>query len=142
MAARLVVLGAPEMAARLSLLASRFSERIPGALYRQGQRIMARSQKEFVPVDLGVLKGSGIVSQPRQEGRQWVVELGFGGAASAYALAIHEHPSEHSPPSWGGQVTFSPPGHGVKYLERPLMEASATFAQDLAADMGEFGQGA
>lgn len=109
---------------------------VGAALYRQAQKIMANSKERYVPVDLGTLKSSGKVHPPQYVGRSVSVELSYGDAASAYALAIHEHPSKHSPPSWQGvQVKFSPSGTGVKYLERPLMAAIPTLPQELARDL-------
>lgn len=121
----------------LKRIEQRFSTTvIGGALYRQAQRIMAESKERFVPVDLGTLKSSGKVHPPKYSGRTVTVELSYGDAASAYALAVHEHPSRHSPPSWqGAQITFSPSGTGPKYLERPLMAAVPTLAQELARDL-------
>ena len=117
-------------------LERRFGTRVAGALFRRGQAIMADSKERYVPVDLGTLKSSGHVSLPYYVGRKVTVELSYGGAAAAYALAVHEHPSKHSPPSWqGAQVTFSPSGTGPKYLERPMMAALPTLAHEIARDL-------
>jgi hypothetical protein len=62
---------------------------LSAALYQQGLAIMSESQRE-VPVDTGVLRASGRVAQPRVEGSRVTVELGYGGAASAYAWPQHE----------------------------------------------------
>jgi len=121
---------------RLLALEAKFGTMVAGALYRRAQRIMADSKENYVPVDLSTLKNSGQVSPPYYLGRQVTVELSYGGAAAAYALAVHEHPSKYSPPSWQGvQVTFSPSGTGPKYLERPLMAAVSTLPADLAKDL-------
>lgn len=121
----------------LQRIANRYGTTVIGAaLYRRGQAIMADSKERYVPVDLGPLKASGKVHPPEYLGRRVTVELSYGDAATAYALAVHEHPSKHSPPSWQGvQVQFSPSGTGPKYLERPLMAAVPTLARDLAADL-------
>jgi hypothetical protein len=117
-------------------LRTRFGKHVDGALYRVGEQIMSDAKQHYVPVDLGPLKNSGFVDRPVHEGRKTIVRLSFGGAASAYALAIHEHPSQYSPPSWKGViVTFSPTGTGPKYLERPLMAKVATMATDIAQDL-------
>lgn len=109
---------------------------VGAALYRQAQKIMAVSKEKYVPVDLGPLKASGKVHPPTYVGRSCTVELSYGDAAMAYALAVHEHPSKYSPPSWQGvQVQFSPSGTGPKYLERPLMDAIPTLPQALARDL-------
>lgn len=109
---------------------------VAGALYRQAQKIMAISKEKYVPVDLGPLKASGKVHPPKYAGRSCTVELSYGDASMAYALAVHEHPSKYSPPSWQGvQVKFSPSGTGPKYLERPLMAAIPTLPAALARDL-------
>jgi len=122
----------------LAKLARRFGDRVAAALYRRAEVVMADSKANYVPVDLGPLKNSGKVFPPERSGRRISVALAFGDAASAYALAVHEHPSDYSPPSWmknPGAVTFSPSGHGPKYLEKPLFAHAATMAVDLAADL-------
>lgn len=121
----------------LERLANKFGTTVIGAaLYRRGQAIMADSKENYVPVDLGPLKASGKVHRPQYAGRRVTVELSYGDAAAAYALAVHEHPSKHSPPSWQGvQVQFSPSGTGPKYLEKPLMAAIPTLPQELARDL-------
>lgn len=122
--------------AKLRRLAQRYPDRIMRAVYRRAEAIMTRSKAEFVPVDHGVLRSSGHVNQVMRQGRLVSVSMSYGGAAKAYAIAVHEHPSKYSPPSWRGNVvTFSPAGRGPKYLERPLFEALRTMAADLAADL-------
>lgn len=78
--------------------------------YESANLVMAASQ-EIVPVDLGTLKGSGVVLAPEWRGSTCVVELGYGGAASAYAARQHE------------DLTYRhKPGQSAKYLERPMLE--------------------
>lgn len=123
---------------RIDRVVNRFGDRLITALYRRAEMIMTVSKRDFVPVDMGTLRASGHVSPPERRGREISVTLAYGGAASAYALAVHEHPSRYSPPSWKAakNVRFSPTGHGPKYLERPLMAAVGTLAADLASDLG------
>lgn len=122
---------------QLDKLAAKYGSTLIGAaLYRRAQGIMADSKEHYVPVDLGTLKSTGKVHPPEYLGRQVTVALTYGDAATAYALAVHEHPSKYSPPSWQGtQVTFSPSGTGPKYLEKPLMAAVPTLPHELAADL-------
>jgi hypothetical protein len=99
---------------------------------------MTRSKKDFVPVADSTLQGTGHVRLAKVKIE---ANLVYGGPAAPYALAVHEHLSKHSPPSWqtaersGGGVRFNPPGRGPKYLEKPLMEARRTLARDLARDL-------
>jgi hypothetical protein len=52
------------------------------------------------------------------------VVLGAGGPAEPYALAVHEHLSKYSPPSWQGKpiLNWHLAGTGPKYLENPVNE--------------------
>jgi hypothetical protein len=60
------------------------------ALYAEANRALNIS-RPLVPVDTGVLRGSGVVLQPeRMSGRVRVV-FGYGGAAKAYAVVQHEN---------------------------------------------------
>lgn len=108
--------------------------RIPQALRAEAENVMTDSKKNYVPVDKGALRSSGKVGKVDRSGNNFKVELSYGGIAAPYALAIHEHLSQHSPPSWKAaqSVTFHPQGHGPKYLETPLKNKQSTLAQDLA----------
>ena len=110
------------------------------ALYAEAEGIMADSKEHYVPVDFGVLRDSGTVEEPviepTAEGTVISVTMGYGGAAAAYALAVHEHPSGFDPPSW--QVAMAT-GHGVhftvggpKYLELPFNDAASHLDERLA----------
>jgi hypothetical protein len=128
--------GEADVRAKIKAIAQQYPRRIAGALYRRAGYVMTDSQANYVPVDLAALRDSGFVLKPVRTGPNISVVLGFGGPASAYAIAVHEHPSSFDPPSWKGtQVTFSPSGHGPKYLEKPLYKAAATLQADLARDL-------
>lgn len=68
-------------------------------LFALGNNIMTEA-KQRTPVDMGILRASGYV-EARQDG---MVELGFGGAAGAYAVKQHEDLSLNHP--GGGQAKF------------------------------------
>ncbi len=137
----LTLRGGPELVRALQALGERGKQAGAGALFREAERIMTRSKEEFVPVDDSPLKNSGHVEMPEITGDLITVTMGYGGAAVAYALAVHEHLSEHSPASWekaeaaGHPVTFHPTGHGPKYLELPLNDARSGFDARVAADL-------
>lgn len=91
------------------------------ALHEEAMIIMAESQRR-VPVDTGTLRRSGRVLPPHIQGGSMVVELGYGGAASSYAMEQHENPNyRHSN------------GHTWKYLEGPVRERMPDIAQSLTA---------
>lgn len=82
---------------------------IAAGLYQEAELVMTEAKKQ-VPVDTGTLKNSGHVQRPVISGDEISVTLGFGGAASDYALIQHEDLSlKH------------PHGGNAKYLERPFL---------------------
>ena len=115
--------GAKEVKAVLARLIARAPQELGGALYREAESIMT-SAKAITPVDTGVLKGSGHVQIPKVLGTQVSVELGFGGAASGYAVYVHEDPNaRHTPPTQ------------YKYLEQPVRAAESGMLARLAKDL-------
>ena len=117
------------------------------ALFAEAGDIMDESEK-IVPLAPGggTLKGSQFTERPVTRGGKVMVEMGYGGAAAAYALAVHEHPSKHSPPSWfaagpaapggsapSGVIHWSRPGSGPKFLERPVLAAEKGFGRRIGA---------
>ena len=77
------------------------------ALNASGEMVMTISKRDFVPVQTGLLQGSGFVDEAEQQGDMVVTTLGYGGAAREYAVAVHE-----APPEWGQGKN--------KYLSKPL----------------------
>lgn len=63
-------------------------EAVAGALYVAGNVVMTEAKRR-APLDTGVLRASGYVTLP-EAGEKPKVEVGFGGAAAAYALVQHE----------------------------------------------------
>jgi hypothetical protein len=88
------------------------------------------------PVRFGVLKASHEVVFER-DGDKIEVRIEVGGASEPYALAVHEHLSESSPPSWltaeaaGRPVQFNV--GGPKFLENAMRKAAPGFAERVAA---------
>ena len=56
--------GQRQMARKIQAFADEFPEKVGAALYQEGERIAARSKKEFVPRDLGTLANSIHVEGP------------------------------------------------------------------------------
>lgn len=140
--------GVDEMIAKLKEIADRFPDRVAAAIYTEAQIVMTEAKRRTpVARDGGTLRASGRVSLPVRKGRDISVTLSFGGAADAYAIAVHEHLSEHSPPSWivaedqGRPVRWTTPGTGPKFLEGPINEAmpdmNARLAKRLHFDTGD-----
>lgn len=96
------------------------AQAIAAGLYEIAEGIMTIA-KERTPVLTGTLRASGHVVPPVVEtGSALVVRLGFGGAASGYALYVHERLDVHHPT---GQA---------KFLESAVVEAMRTLEADLA----------
>lgn len=112
------------MARELRSIARKYPAKIGAALFLEANLIVTEAKRRFTPVDEGTLRGSGKALPPVGMGITTEVMMTFGDAASAYALAVHEHPSTHSPPSWKGKkINWNVTGTGPKYLERPMMDA-------------------
>ncbi len=128
--------GTDELIRNLTAFAARAGEQFAAALYQEAEVIMAEA-KQLTPVapDGGTLRNSGHVQLPQKEGAETSVTLGFGGPARDYAVAVHEHLSEHSPPSWRSHphdIHWNVPGTGPKFLETPMLEAAPKLGQRLA----------
>jgi len=91
------------------------------AVWEEANVIFAKSQR-LVPVDTGVLRGSGGVSAPQAGANSSTyVDIFYGGPAAPYALYVHEIIGNfHKPPTQ------------AKYLEQPLMEALDTLQANIA----------
>lgn len=81
------------------------------ALYEEAQVIFEKSQ-QIVPHEEGVLAASGQLHPPSVYGSDIIVEITYGGNASAYAAIQHEVDTfRHAP------------GRQSHYLEQPFMES-------------------
>ena len=128
--------GEKAAARKLRAIARKYPAKIGAALFLEGNLIMTESKQRFVPVDDGPLRASGKVLPPEGIGVKTEVVMTFGDAASAYALAVHEHPSTHSPPSWKGKkINWTQTGTGPKYLEKPMNDAVKGMPQRLARQL-------
>lgn len=137
------------MRARLKTFALKYPKKVASALYVEAQIIMTESKKRTpVAPDGGTLRSSGMVSKPDiQPGGNMSVTLSFGGAAQAYALAVHEHMSEHSPYSWmvaelvGNGINWNADGTGPQFLAGPINEAYPAFPTRIARRISFGGKG-
>lgn len=143
---RVSLKGKKDVQKAIKLLGQRAQSAVGSALWKEATDIMTAS-KALVPVDLATLKNSATVQLPKHEGSSITVTMGYGGAASQYAVYIHEGTGpavgrpQFMPPSsafeeWGARHGF-PPGSGFilarsvgrrglkprKFLERPFNEA-------------------
>lgn len=131
--------GVADLNKRLTEISRETKENISRAALEEAEAIAERSRTEFVPINTGNLASTikvvkGDLSQGRNELGQYTsgsaieVKIIAGDETTPQALAIHEHPSPHDPPSWEGvDVKFR--HGGAKYLERPLNEAIGGMAE-------------
>lgn len=135
--------GGDEMRRKLKAIVNRNPGKMEAALTLEAEQIMTTAKQDYVPVgETGILRSSGHVEPTKRSGRRGLgddveISLSFGGSSAPYALAVHEHPSEHSPPTWQGKaIVFSPPGRGPKFLEIPFRLARVGMAARLAKTLG------
>lgn len=133
--------GVSDLKRNLTDISRSARENLSSAALEEAEVIAERSRNEFVPIASGNLASTikvikGGLSQGRDEMGQFTagsaveVKIIAGDETTPQALAIHEHPSPHSPPSWEGvTVQFNPGGRGPKYLEQPLNEAIGGMAE-------------
>lgn len=116
-----------QLKARLARMRSSSTlEKVGVALYSFGEIIMTASKQEC-PVDTGTLRASGHVDQPKISGSSIVVRLGYGGAASGYAIFVHEGHRTN-----GGGTSVAP----RKFLEGPMLNHAGQFGSFLGPKLG------
>ena len=86
------VRGMRETTRALKGLGAKGSRALGSALFTVAQTEILAKAKQLVPVITANLKDSGDVELPVFAGNQVSVDIFFGGAAAAYALAVHENP--------------------------------------------------
>jgi len=132
--------GTDDMRAVLRQVAKEAPKQLKAALYQEAQILMTESKRRCpIAPDGGALRASGFVSKPELVGTTVSVVMSYGGAAEEYAIAVHEHLSAHSPPSWltsveGGRlVHWTTPGTGPKFLESVINEVQPMLLQRVGA---------
>ena len=111
-----------EIAANMKAMTRGIARATARATYEIGHEILNEAIP-LTPMDTGDLRDSGYVSWKSGGGEAIEVEVGFGGAATPYALAVHEMPTTNN---------FQEPGTGPKYLERPFDKIKSTLAGQVA----------
>lgn len=116
---RLTVQGDEKLKKILKAASKGSEQALAGPLRFEAERIMTDA-KLLTPVDTNTLRASGVVQSPDIHAGRVVVELGFGGAAKAYALVQHERTDFHHT---SGQA---------KFLEQPVKEAERGFGERIS----------
>lgn len=109
------ITGGDRINAQLKAYESRVVTAVVGAVYEHATDVLAAADGALtgpgplVPVDIGTLRNSGYAAVPRVSGDKIVGEVGYGGAAASYAVAVHERIEDG--------VNWKRPGSGPKFLE-------------------------
>ena len=107
----------------------RYQSAAISALYDEAVKIINKSIP-ITPLDAGDLRRSAFVTKPYDSGANQIeVELGYGGFASKYALAVHEMGIKPKK-----EINWKEPGTGAKYLEKPFNTATKGQAKRLQAN--------
>lgn len=105
-------------------------DRVVQGMVYEAEQIMAESKNFYVPVKTGTLRSSGFVRKPAWKGDTVWVEMGYGGAAQAYAIIVHERPDR--PGMKHGMTAGGKPGQR-KYLQTPFEQRAPVLPARLAA---------
>lgn len=152
--------GGKELLDWLARAGGRATDLLAEGMFLEAEGVMGESKRE-VDVDQGTLRASGYVKEPvinRSRGGDTVlVVMGYGGAASGYAVYLHEGtgPNVGQPPfmppvepfrEWAKRVlgderlgfviarAVGARGLGPrKYLERPLMRRAPNMEKNIGA---------
>lgn len=113
------LLGTEQLSAMLAAAGAAIPDVLAQALTEEAQLMFAESQR-MVPRRTGVLAASGQVLPAEVSGTTVSVKLGYGGAASSYALIVHENlAANHTG------------GRSAKYLEIPVLRRIPKLQQNL-----------
>lgn len=99
------------------------------AQYEAAQIIMLDARRRAPNMD-GYLEASGYATRPDGSGTATVVEMGFGGAASPYAVEQHEntsynHPAQRNPGGKAGEAFYF--SRAIESTKRAAHDAMADF---------------
>jgi hypothetical protein len=110
----------------LAAMRARALAAIEEAVNQSAEDLVGRAM-EATPVETGTLRASIHTDGAEVAGDEVKAIVATGGESSAYAIYIHEgHRAD------GSHVIRAYPG-GAKYLERPLIEGAAAYAEAMRA---------
>ena len=96
--------GLDQVQQRLRAVLTQMGQTAPRALFEEGSRIMNVSH-DLVPIDTGLLRSTGYVTQPILDGQGATVELSYGAQGQAPYAAVQEFSTWFNHPH-GGQAMF------------------------------------
>lgn len=118
MSPRITLVGADKVRDFLAL-GGKVAVEVLVTVLRNESLLAFRNSQRMVPHATGVLRASGVVKPPEINGTHVEVQMGYGGAASAYALYQHENLSLNHPDP---RNDHSDPKGQAKYLETPVRD--------------------
>lgn len=135
--------GADQFRARLEQLAREMPRQVGRALYEEALAVQRESMRRCpVAPDGGALRASHETHQPVITPGEISVSITVGGPSEPYARSVHEHLSEHSPPSWQAAEAAGRPVQwnvgGPKFLESAVLEAGENLDERLAKRLDLF----
>lgn len=98
--------------------------------------VVLNESKRIVPVDTGNLRASGKVENPAQLGTRYSIEVTYGGAASPYAMIVHEVPP-NSGGRWGTGMKHKA-GKSYKFLETPANAHRDKFTRNVKERIADY----
>lgn len=130
------VKGGDEMRRRIERLARQIPNEMAAALFQE-VLVEEKEMKRRCPSGPhgGTLRATITTNKPVVSGALISVTVEAGGPAAPYGIAVHEHLSEHSPPSWkhlgADEIDWNIPGTGPKFMSGPLFESAPFMAARL-----------
>lgn len=122
-----------QVVSRLKILGGRLPQRMRMAVRTEAELIMSYAKTGgFIPQDTRALFNSARVDMQGSNRAQAQARMSFSGP---HAVAAHETPSKHDPPSWrkAGRVNFRV--GGPKYLERPMRARIPGMSKRIGANL-------
>lgn len=140
----LTLTGFMELQRRLRNIPSDMRKRAESALAIEAETVRARAY-DLCPKDTGALANSiridhSSIVQGRDSIGQFTsaadtsISIVVGGPDAPHAIAVHEYPSEHNPPTWNG-VTVTFDNGEPKFLEKALFERAKGLARRVGLAM-------
>lgn len=117
------LVGAEDLAKILALAGAKAVPALKQALTEEAQ-IVFRDSQRLVPVDTGTLRRSGQILPAVEKGTSVEITMGYGGAASSYALRQHENLQYRHKK-----------GQQAKYLEQPVRQRQNKLLQNIKKRM-------
>lgn len=101
--------------AKLTGIQKQITEGLKFAVKQWGDDVMNTSREHYVPVDTGLLKSTGTVSEEKSSATEYTIKLSY---STDYAIFVHEIPAHHEHGTW-------------EYLTTPFNDKSSELSSTL-----------